>query len=97
MERIEDRSKALSYIGIEVAESLKSIPAPVEPIEEIKEEKPVQTIENTNYMNETRIDVKPSLWQKIKQSKLGKAVSYLFKIRIKIDLPNALPEGNGKR
>lgn len=97
MERIEDRSKALSYIGIEVAESLKSIPAPVEPIEEIKEEEPVQTIENTNYMNETRIDVKPSLWQKIKQSKLGKAVLYLFKIRIKIDLPNALPEGNGKR
>ena len=30
MERIEDRSKALSYIGIEVADALKTIPAPVE-------------------------------------------------------------------
>ena len=30
MERIEDRSKALSYIGIEIAEALKYIPAPVE-------------------------------------------------------------------
>ncbi len=30
MERIEDRSKALSYIGIEVADALKSIPAPLE-------------------------------------------------------------------
>ena len=28
MERIEDRSKALSYIGIEVADALKLIPAP---------------------------------------------------------------------
>ena len=39
MERIEDRSKALSYIGIEIADALKSIPAPVE---EIVEEQPVQ-------------------------------------------------------
>ncbi len=30
MERIEDRSKALSYIGIEIAESLKYIPAPIQ-------------------------------------------------------------------
>ncbi len=29
MERIEDRSKALSYIGIEIAEALKYIPAPL--------------------------------------------------------------------
>lgn len=30
MERIEDRSKALSYIGIEVADALKTIPAPAQ-------------------------------------------------------------------
>ena len=30
MERIDDRSKALSYIGIEIAEALKYIPAPAE-------------------------------------------------------------------
>jgi hypothetical protein len=58
MERIEDRSKALSFIGIEIAEALKFIPAPadgfvtsgntfeeqVEPeVEEIEE--PVQAVE----------------------------------------------------
>lgn len=32
MERIEDRSKALSYIGIEIAEALKYIPAPAQVI-----------------------------------------------------------------
>ena len=32
MERIEDKSKALSYIGIEIAEALKYIPTPVDEI-----------------------------------------------------------------
>ena len=39
MERIEDKSKALSYIGIEVADALKLIPAPQEDVEEVVEEK----------------------------------------------------------
>ena len=95
MERIEDRSKALSYIGIEVAESLKSIPAPIEIQEEEKQETDVTV--DTDYMNETRIDVKPSLWQRIKQSKVGKAISYLFKIRIKVDLSNTITDGSEKR
>ena len=43
MERIEDRSKALSYIGIEIADALKSIPAPVE---EIIEEQPQVQVQN---------------------------------------------------
>lgn len=34
MERIEDKSKALSYIGIEVADALKVIPKPIEAMEE---------------------------------------------------------------
>ena len=38
IERIEDRTKALSYIGIEIAEALKTIPTPA--IEFTKEEKP---------------------------------------------------------
>ena len=49
MERIEDRSKALSYIGIEVADALKLIPTPEEPIiEEIQEqeEAPIQVQNN---------------------------------------------------
>ena len=33
MERVEDRSKALSYIGIEIADALKLIPTPVEDVQ----------------------------------------------------------------
>ena len=49
MERIEDRSKALSYIGIEVADALKSIPTPALVAEEdmeqakLEQEVPEQT------------------------------------------------------
>ena len=156
MERIEDRSKALSYIGIEVAEALKVIPKPVDfgnavsenekvqeevKIEEIAEtqkaetkkkekvEKVVETpkenvvenktvsqvvdIEETKSINELvdmyeennkaeeyeksiTFEKKPSLWQRFKNSKLARAVSYVFKIRIRIELPNALPEGRGE-
>ena len=95
MERIEDRSKALSYIGIEVAESLKSIPAPIDMKEEEKEETDVTV--DTDYINDTRINVKPSLWERIKQSKVGKAISYLFRIRIKVDLSNTITDGSEKR
>lgn len=105
MERIEDRSKALSYIGIEVAEALKGIPTPIAPTESAKqkvkeiEEKPVEKqtveetpIENDTYIEETTFEVKPSLWQRIKNSKLVRTLSYLTKIRIRLDVP-ALPEG----
>ena len=78
MERIEDRSKALSYIGIEVAEALKGIPTPVETLEK-----------------ETRFEVKPSLWQRIKNSKLVRTISYIMKIKVVLDVP-ALPEGRGE-
>ena len=46
MERIEDRSKALSYIGIEVADALKTIPTPVEEpvkVENVEEQQEVST------------------------------------------------------
>ncbi len=109
MERIEDRSKALSYIGIEVADALKVIPTPVDyDNEEVEEqqntEAQVQNIEpstvnaieeQNKFINETRVDVKPSLWQRIKNSKFGRAVSYIFKIKIVLDTP-ALPEGKGE-
>lgn len=90
MERIEDRSKALSYIGIEVADALKGIPTPVE----IAEEEKQATTEQEQYLEETRIDVKPSLWQRIKQSKLVRALTFIRRIRITVD--NALPEGRGE-
>ena len=34
MERIEDRTKALSYIGIEIADALKTVPVPMNTFEE---------------------------------------------------------------
>ena len=94
MERIEDRSKALSYIGIEIAEALKGLPTPVEEIEEEPQQVEVDT---DNYIAETRVDVKPSLWERIKQSKVAKALTFVFKIRIRVDMSNALPEGRGEK
>ena len=99
MERIEDRSKALSYIGIEVAEALKGIPTPVQTEEKVEEKATVKTpileqAEDT-YIQETRFEVKPSLWQRIKNSKLVRTISYVMKIRVRLDMP-ALPEGRGE-
>ena len=105
MERIEDRSKALSYIGIEVADALKLIPTPEEPMESIVEEqieevqepaKQEAVIENEQYMEQTRVEVKPSLWQRIKNSKVVRAISYIMKIKVVVEVPNALPEGRGE-
>ena len=53
MERIEDRSKALSYIGIEVADALKTIPTPVEEDIVVKEEiENIQAIEDNVQVEE---------------------------------------------
>ena len=141
MERLEDSSKALSYIGIEVADALKLIPAPEEQLEAVavqnaideeakktelaieKEEvedttleelvnetleevTETQTIqENTDtvlaeqqkYEQETTFEAKPSLWQRFKNSKIVRAATYVFRIKVRIELPsNALPEGRGE-
>ncbi len=149
MERIEDRSKALSYIGIEIAEALKYIPAPVASFaqeevsnqiipndnlennspavveESAPESKVAQEILDTeteeisqepeeknllasqaaevadnneveldnSYIEETRFEVKPSIWQRIKNSKFVRTISYILKIRVVLDYP-ALPEGH---
>ena len=99
MERIEDRSKALSYIGIEIADALKTIPTPIEEkvIENVVEE-PEQIKEEVKqqYVEETTFEAKPSLWQRIKNSKLVRTIRCLTKIRIVIDYSSALPEGRGE-
>ena len=114
MERIEDRSKALSYIGIEVADALKTIPTPIELIEPVQEEvqeiqeveiqEPEQiqaTIQNEQiseqqqYVQETTFETKPSLWERIKNSKVVRAIKYVMKIRVVLQYP-ALPEGRGE-
>jgi len=169
MERIEDRSKALSYIGIEIAEALKYIPTPAggftntenqgvtgqllegepkvevpdnnqgvvipkpvssAPINDIlkdlddgteeiqfvdevndvqddigtdenvteedtqvQEQAGVNDVQNAAYIEETRFEVKPTLWQRIKNSKFVRTISYIMKIRVVLDYP-ALPEGD---
>ena len=97
MERIEDRSKALSYIGIEIADALKSIPTPVEEVENQQEIQEVQQVqEEQQYIQETTFETKPSLWQRFKNSKFVRAMKAITRIRIVIDAPNALPEGRGE-
>ena len=147
MERIDDKSKALSYIGIEIAEALKYIPAPVDeilggntevggevveeakveptPVVETKVEAVAATVggaeetagttetvgggveevtggtevaettgesEMETYFEETRFETKPSLWQRIKNSKFVRTIRYVMQIRVVLDYP-ALPEG----
>ena len=101
MERIEDKSKALSYIGIEVADALKAIPTPVEETqtEQVQVQNQVQeTVQDQiqaeqQYVEETTFEVKPSFWERVKNSKIGRAFRYITKIRLRLDVPNALPEG----
>ncbi len=114
MERIEDRSKALSYIGIEVADALKSIPTPITiPTQEVEKQEKVAKVEKVeqvaennkqeevpqqeeqNYQEQTTFEVKPSLWQRIKNSKLVRGIRYVLKIKVVLDCP-ALPEGRGE-
>lgn len=95
MERIEDRSKALSYIGIEIAEALKGIPAPIVEEKEVKANvASIEQVEEDEYVEQTRFEVKPSLWQRIKNSKFVRTIQYICKIRVVLSLPEALPEGN---
>ena len=101
MERIEDRSKALSYIGIEIADALKSIPTPVEEAvveEQIVEAPQAEQVMATEqqYASETTFEAKPSLWQRIKNSKIVRAVKAITRIRIVLDYSDALPEGRGE-
>ena len=100
MERIEDRSKALSYIGIEIAEALKEIPVPEDVVEEniVEQQENVaiatdnETYMDEQYIQDTRINVKPSLWERIKNMKLVRSIRYVMKIKVVLELP-ALPEG----
>ncbi len=125
LERIEDSSKALSFIGIELADALKYIPTPIEQIikntslpksgdgsddntnmfggggsgstkiEKIPMQEEVQLPQEA-FFEQTRFEVKPSIWQKFKNSQFIRAIQYILKIRIVIDYP-ALPEGNNQK
>ena len=100
MERIEDRSKALSYIGIEIADALKSIPTPIdEPEVNVIAEEEVEAtpaVAQQQYVEETTFEAKQSLWQRIKNSKFVRAMKAITRIRIVLDYSDALPEGRGE-
>ena len=110
LERIEDRSKALSYIGIEIAEALKdvqNVEAPKE--EEIAENiQEVETQDNADtnnsiidnqYIEDTRVEVKPSLWERIKNMKLVRGIRYIMKIKVVLELPemSEITDGSEKK
>jgi len=95
MERIEDRSKALSYIGIEIADALKSIPTPLEDSVQNYVEETVQEAETVETYTPETFEVKPTLWQRIKKLKLVRAISYVMSIKVVLDVPG-LPEGRGE-
>ena len=70
MERIEDRSKALSYIGIEVADALKSIPTPVDiTAQETQQEENVEQVEQIEEIKEQPVEqVKAAKTKKSKKA-----------------------------
>ena len=47
------------------------------------------------YVQETTFEKKPSLWQRIKNSKIVRAIRYAMKIRVVLQYP-ALPEGKSE-
>ena len=149
MERVEDRSKALSYIGIEIADALKLIPTPVEEVQKVEEiirndqekqakqeqttyvkphiqtaapkaqEIKANTVITDSVMAQNKVNAsqtvnqniviqsqpvqiqtekpkkaKSSLWNKLKNSKFVKAIKYALKIRVVLQLPEALPDSD---
>ena len=57
-----------------------------------KEQQKVKQAQD-KYMEETRIEVKPSLWQRFKQTKFARTVRMIMRIRIVLDVP-ALPSAD---
>ena len=58
IERIEDRSKALSSIGIELADSLKTIPAPIERVVEKTTMQGINDLNQGMNINNSMIDIR---------------------------------------
>ena len=98
MERIEDRSKALSYIGIEIADALKSIPTPLEEVTEqqVVVEEPQEAVVNNVAEEQQQYAQETTFEAKIKNSKFVRAIKAITRIRIVLDYSDALPEGRGE-
>lgn len=50
-----------------------------------------EEVEDETYVEETTFEKKPSLWQRIKNSKVVRTINFILKIRVVLDYP-ALPE-----
>ena len=75
-----------AYVQSNITQTAESITQENDTIQEIED-----------YKEQTTFKTKTTLWQKIKNSKLVRAATYVFRIRIRIELPsNALPEGRGE-
>ena len=88
MERIEDRSKALSYIGLEIADALKEIPAPVEDVVEEQVEpvmEPVQKAKKVKAKKEKKVNVaaiaEPSKVENVKQQPKVETIQKVEKLQ----------------
>ena len=57
---------------------------------------PATIKEAEQYPAETTFNVKPTLWERIKNSKLVRAIRYIMKIKVVLELPEALPAGRGE-
>ena len=66
-----------------------------EKIKTVPVQEQVQAQTEEQYIEETTFEAKPSLWQRIKNSKIVRAVKYAFKVRVVLQYP-ALPEGRGE-
>ena len=66
-------------------------PQKVQNVEQVVEEQQSQE----QYVQETTFEKKPSLWQRIKNSKVVRAIRYAMKIKVVLQYP-ALPEGRGE-
>ena len=54
-----------------------------------------ETPEEKTYFEQTRVEVKPSLWQRFINCKIIRTIRYVMKIRVVLEFP-ALPEGRGE-
>ena len=62
-------------------------------VQEVQVAQEIPQVEEDNYYEETRVEVKPSLWQRFKASKFVRTIKYIMKIRIVLEVP-ALPSAD---
>ena len=94
IERIEDRSKALSSIGIELADSLKTIPAPIERVVANVSTQNITNVEEEITTDELRSfeDNKEAIIDEINRLKISENQKRIEEEKEKIELKEKLDE-----